>query len=277
MNSGLTSRLSLRTSSRVGIALVLAAAFVVACGDEGDSAQLRMPEQGQQGPGTAIPDGEEEGSSTPAPGAPVAGGSNGESAPGEQQTQQPDETPAAPAPAPALKKVLDVKWFGQETYYWCGPGSTRMALGTRLADPPSQTTLANFMGTTTKGTDHIGLVANALNKYFPGAAYKSRTITEPPTQAQRALLKTDLVTRTDKGFPIVANVISGWRPPGYPSGTVYHYVAVVGYDDSGAKVLIADPAAEGKGGGASWNNVPRTSWISLQDLGTWIGGKGYTG
>lgn len=129
-----------------------------------------------------------------------------------------------------------------------------MALGTRLADPPSQTTLANFMGTTTNGTDHIGLVANALNKYFPGAGYKSRTITEPPTKAQRDLLKTDLVARIDNGFPIVANVISGWRPPGYPAGTIYHYVAVVGYDDSGAKVLIADPAADGKGGGASWNN-----------------------
>ena len=31
------------------------------------------------------------------------------------------------------------------------------------------------------------------------------------------------------------------------------------------------------GGGASWNAVPRTYWISLTDLGTWIGGKGYTG
>ena len=50
-----------------------------------------------------------------------------------------------------------------------------------------------------------------------------------------------------------------------------------GFDQSGAKVLIADPAAQGHGGGASWNNVPQTYWISLQDLGTWIGGKGYTG
>jgi hypothetical protein len=40
-------------------------------------------------------------------------------------------------------------------------------------------------------------------------------------------------------------------------------------------VLIADPAGEGAGG-SSWTNVPRTYWISISDLATWIGGKGYT-
>jgi hypothetical protein len=258
-------------TSRLGIALLFSAAFAVACGDEADTAQLSMPVPGEQGPGTSIPRDEDESS---APAAPPATAASGESAPPAETTREPPSATTPPAPT---KKVLDVKWYGQETYYWCGPGSTRMALGTRLANPPSQTTLANFMGTTTNGTDHIGLVANALNEYLPGAGYKSRPIFEPPTQAQRDLLKQDLIARIDKGFPIVANVISGWRPPGYPSGTIYHYIAVVGYDDGGAKVLIADPAAEGKGGGASWNNVPRTYWISLFDLGTWIGGKGYTG
>jgi hypothetical protein len=78
----------------------------------------------------------------------------------------------------------------------------------------------------------------------------------------------------DAGYPIVANVVSGWRPPGYPGGTIYHYVAVIGYDQSGDRVLIADPAGDGAAG-TSWSNVPRTYWISTYDLGTWIGGKGY--
>src|SRR5687768_15137522 len=107
-------------TSRLHITLALAF-FVVACGDEGDTAQLTMPERGEQGPGTAIPN-EEERASTPS--TPAPSGSTGESAPVEQPTEQPATPPAAPT-----KKVLDVKWYGQETYYWCGPGSTRMALG----------------------------------------------------------------------------------------------------------------------------------------------------
>ncbi|MBN9163471.1 MAG: C39 family peptidase [Myxococcales bacterium] len=256
---GSNMRLANKLLAAVGLA------FLIACG-AADATDLHAPDEGAQGPGTAIPEAER------AP-APV----DAEPATGAESAPPP---PPAPTPAPAaplVKKVLDVTWYGQETYYWCGPGSTRMALGTRLQSPPSQTDLARFMGTTVNGTDHIGLVAKALNAHFGGGGYTSRPMHDPPTKAQRDLLKSDLLARIGSGYPIVANVISGWRPPGYPSGTIYHYVAVVGFDDGGDKVLIADPAAEGKGGGASWNNVSRTYWISLQDLGTWIGGKGYTG
>jgi hypothetical protein len=189
----------------------------------------------------------------------------------------PEEMPSPPATAtPPVKAVLDVVWQGQQTSYWCGPGSTRMALSTRLATPPSQQTLATLMGTTVNGTDHIGLVRDALNMYLATQRYESKTMYDPPTQAQRDGLAQDLVRNVSEGFPLVANVISGWRPPGYPGGTIYHYVAVVGYDQGGERVLIADPASDGAAG-ASWTNVPRTYWISLWDLGTWIGGKGYAG
>ncbi len=179
-------------------------------------------------------------------------------------------------PDDGVKKVLPFSWKGQETYYWCGPGSTRMALSTRLASPPSQTTLANYLGTTTAGTDHIGLVVSALNNYFPTTRFKTKSMYDPPTAAQRAALKADILANIGDGFGMVANVISGWRPPGYPGGTIYHYVAIVGYDAGGDLVLIADPAAEGASG-SSWEKVPRTYWVSIADLGTWIGGKGYTG
>lgn len=179
-------------------------------------------------------------------------------------------------PDESVKKVLSFTWKGQETYYWCGPGSTRMALSTRLPSPPSQTTLASFMGTTTAGTDYVGLVVNALNKYFPTTRFKSKDMNDPPTAAQRTALKADILANIGDGYGMVANVVSGWRPPGYPGGTIYHYVAIVGYDDGGEKVLIADPAGDGAGG-SSWTKVPRSYWVSLYDLGTWIGGKGYTG
>lgn len=179
-------------------------------------------------------------------------------------------------PDDTVKKVLPFVWKGQETGYWCGPGSTRIALSTRLSTLPSQTTLAKYMGTTTAGTDYVGLVVNALNHYFPTTRFKSKAMYDPPTAAQRTALKADILANIRAGYGMVANVVSGWRPPGYPSGTIYHYVAIVGFDAGGDKVLIADPAAEGSAG-AGWTKVPRTYWVSVYDLGTWIGGKGYTG
>ncbi|GAA4016292.1 hypothetical protein GCM10022247_44170 [Allokutzneria multivorans] len=189
-------------------------------------------------------------------------------------------TPASKAEASAgsvnalSSKVLNHTWYGQETWYWCGPGSAKMAIATRRT-PPSQQQLANYMGTTTNGTNHIGLVRNALNYYIGTSWFEVKNLPDPPSQAQRDRLQYDLVLNVNNNFPMVANVVSGWRPPGYPGGTIYHYVAVVGYRAGGAEALIADPAAAGAGGG-SWNNVPRTYWISTYNLGTWIGGKGYT-
>lgn len=187
---------------------------------------------------------------------------------GAQLKQAIDGAPAA--------KSLAISWQGQQTGYWCGPGSTRIALTAKMASPPSQTTLANYMGTTTNGTDHIGLPKNALNKYLNTTAYQTRTISDPPTAAQREALKQSLVASVTNGYALVANVVSGWRPPGYPGGTIYHYVAVVGYDQGGERALIADPAGK-CAAGSRWCNVPSTYWVSLSNLATWIGGKGFAG
>ncbi len=173
--------------------------------------------------------------------------------------------------------TLKATWFGQETTYWAGPAATRIALSTRMANPPSQTTLAAYLGTTTNGTDNVGLVKNALNHYLSSTWFEVKSVSCPPTQAERDLLQRDVLLNLNNGYPLVANVVSGFRPPGYPPGPalIYTYVTVIGYDSGGARVLIADPGAEGAGG-AGWSNVMRTYWISLIDLGTWIGGKGYT-
>jgi len=175
----------------------------------------------------------------------------------------------------ASMRVLDIQWQGQQTGYWCGPGATRMALSARMMNPPSQQELASYLGTTTDGTDNIGLVAGALNHYLGVSFYQSKDMYDPPTAAQQDGLKHDILVRIgDQGYPLVANVVSGWRPSGYPSGTIYHYVAIIGYDQDGDRVLVADPAGDGAGG-SSWTAVPRTYWVSIIDLGIWIGGKGY--
>lgn len=170
-------------------------------------------------------------------------------------------------------KSLAITWQGQQTGYWCGPGSTRIALTARTSNPPSQTTLASYMGTTTNGTNHIGLVAGALNHYLGTNVYVTRNISDPPGPGQQQALQNTIVGSISNGYAMVGNVVSGWRPPGYPGGTIYHYVAIVGFDQGGARVQIADPA----GGCAVWCSVPRTYWVSISDLAVWIGGKGYAG
>jgi hypothetical protein len=179
------------------------------------------------------------------------------------------------AAAPA-KAVLNFNWYGQETGYWCGPGSTRMALSTHMTTPPSQTDLANFMGTTKEGTVRADEIRALNNWLAPPTPYASIAMDTVPTQDQRDLLKATVVSRIASGWPVVVNVLSGWRPPGYPSGTIGHFVAVMGYDNQGDKVLIADPAADGAAS-ARWVDVPKTYWIAMHDLGTWVGGRGYSG
>jgi hypothetical protein len=242
----------------VALAVLLAACAAPSEQEQEDSdlSQLAIGEgEGTQGPGTEVP-------------------ADADAVETESSLEVEAQRAAVLAPA---KSVLNITWQGQPNGYWCGPGATRIALSSRMANPPSQQTLATYMGTTTNGTNHIGLPAAALNKWLgPATKYGSHNISEPPSAAQRTRLKADILARIGNGWPIVANIISGWRPPGYPSGTIYHYVTVVGYDAGGEKVLIADPAGEGAAGPA-WRNVKRTYWISLKDLGTWIGGKGYTG
>jgi hypothetical protein len=187
------------------------------------------------------------------------------------------------APPTPSKKVLPFSWEGEQYGYYCGPSATRMALSSRMADPPSQSELGSYMGTTTNGTDDISLVRGAMNHYLSVSSYQVTYMPDdPPTAAQQADLKKSLVGSIDAGYALVVNVVSGWRPPGYPSGTIYHYVAVVGYDSDGDKVLIADPAATGCGDGLCGNpssgfyNVPKSYWIATSDLGVWITPKGYT-
>jgi peptidase C39-like protein len=187
-------------------------------------------------------------------------------------------------PAPPTKKVLDFVWQGEIEYYMCGPSAARMALSTRLKSLPTQQELGSYMGTTSNGTDYVGLVRGALDHYLNISSYTETDLTtDPPSQAQQNALKKDLVASIDAGYGLVANVVSGWRPSFYPQGgTIYHYIALVGYDAGGDKVLVADPAATGCGDGPCNNpssgfyNTPKSYWINTSDLGVWITPKGYT-
>jgi hypothetical protein len=171
--------------------------------------------------------------------------------------------------AATTTKVLDHQYEAQQTGYWCGPAATRIALSTRLSAPPSQQTLANQLPTTTNGTDWIGQVTRELNDYL-GARYATVEMpNDPPTQAQRDRLWRDLVLSIDAGHGMVANIVApaSNHPPGYPNYTIYHYIALVGYNPQTHQVYVADSADFG--GNDHY-------WLSFDQTATLIPPKGYS-
>ncbi len=174
----------------------------------------------------------------------------------------------------ATQKVLSYSYQAQQTGYWCGPASTRIALSVRMASPPSQATLALQLGTTTAGTNHVGLVTGVLNADLRTTYYETKWMpNDPPTTAQRDLLWHDITYDIDRNYALVANIVApaSNHPPCYPNYTIYHYVAVVGYkvDAAGNRwALVADPA--------NFCGDSKPYWLTFNQLATLIPPKGYS-
>ncbi len=165
-------------------------------------------------------------------------------------------------------KVLPHDYQAQQTGYWCGPASTRIALSTRIA-PPSQQALANELGTTTNGTDWIGQVTRTLDGHLGDRFATVEMPNDPPRPDQRERLWNDVMLSIDAGHGMVANIVApaNNHPPGYPNYTIYHYIALVGYNPATRQVYVADPA--NFGGNHHY-------WLSLDQLSTLIPPKGYS-
>lgn len=167
----------------------------------------------------------------------------------------------------------------QDTGFWCGPASVQSALATR-GIKVSEAELAREMGTTENGTNHIGLLRNALHHRLPAAHYAVvQRPNDPPTKVQMGETWWHIVRSIDNGYAVPTNWVSppGNRPtgvkgspsPNYGGGTVYHYVDVFGWSD------------EGRGGRTSVYIVdsgfrPYGYWIDFEQYVTLIPPKGYT-
>jgi hypothetical protein len=163
--------------------------------------------------------------------------------------------------------TLNHEYSVQETGYWCGPGSSQIVLtarGIRVPEPH----LARELGTTTNGTDWIGQITALLGRYT-GQPYITREIpNDPPTASQHALFREDVRKSIDGGNGVVANIVAppGNQPPGYPQWqTIYHYIAIVGYDEAQG-VYVADPANFG-----GYQHY----WLTWDKIASLIAPKGY--
>lgn len=164
----------------------------------------------------------------------------------------------------------------QETGYWCGPAATQVVLnsrGIRVAEAD----LARQIGTTTRGTDYVGLIERVLDNIVPDARYTSVYLQQdPPTPGQKEALWANLKRSIDAGFGVVMNWVAppsnkprgvkGSVSPRYSGGTTYHYVAAMGYDDGpvARAVWIADSGFQ-----------PQGYWVSFDQAASLIPPKGY--
>ena len=167
----------------------------------------------------------------------------------------------------------------QDTGWNCGPASVQTIIRAAKGRLIPEGTLARELGTHRGGTDWIGSFPAVLNKHIASGRYVHAEMPQdPPTQAQRDTLWGRVRASVDAGHGVVANIVSppsnrprpsytSTQPLQYSGGTVYHYIAVMGYaiDAAGTRhVWIADSGFR-----------PYGSWITLDNLATLIPPKGY--
>ncbi len=187
--------------------------------------------------------------------------------PAAKASSNPDLTRKPQPPKPPATKVLDYDYEAQNTFYNCGPAATRNALSATGIDR-TQDELAVELGTTEMGTNSALDTTRALNDEVKGSPYRTRMFDGAPSSAQMDQLQADVVRAITDGRGVVANVVGdatdtdgGWHS--YGGG---HYIAVVGYKDSGRTVRIADSA----------NAADPAYWVTTIDLANWIASRGYS-
>ncbi|BCJ57477.1 C39 family peptidase [Micromonospora endophytica] len=206
--------------------------------------------------------------SAPAPASASPSASPSPSPKATTAAPDPDLTSKQAAPKPPAKKVLDYDYQAQTTGYYCGPAAVRNALSAAGIER-DQDTLASQLGTTYAGTNSAEDTTRVLNAALKGDPYRTRWIRGgSATPAQMDQLQADVVAAISDGRSVVVNVAGsatdtdgGWHS--FPGG---HYIAVVGYEDDGRLVKIADSAD------ASYYSY----WMSTIDLANWAATRGYS-
>lgn len=184
-------------------------------------------------------------------------------------------------PMPQIEKRLDYPRdeVHQDTGWNCGPASAQTVIRAAKKEFIPESMLAAEMGTHRGGTDHIGQITRVLGKHLPAAGYRTVEMpNDPPSTAQREQMWEHIVSSIDAGYGVVINIVAppnNYPRPSYTSttalayggGTVYHYLAAMGYaiDANGVRhVWLADSGFK-----------PHGMWITASQLATLCPPKGY--
>ncbi|MFI2713635.1 C39 family peptidase [Micromonospora sp. NPDC018662] len=165
------------------------------------------------------------------------------------------------------ERELDVRYEAQPNFYYCGPAAARNAISV-LGKNIDVDAMAREMGTTENGTNSINDITPVLNKET-GKPYRSVEITDRKADTKQTdTLRADIVKTVDDGRAVVANIAGTATDT---DGTTHsfeggHYISVVGYQNNGTTVTIADSA----------NPNTASYRISVDNLADWIATRGYS-
>lgn len=168
----------------------------------------------------------------------------------------------------------------QTTSWSCGPGAAEIVLN-GLGKKVGEQQLIRDIGTTTRGTDYVGLIeTRALNRYDPDGRWRSIYLPkDPPTKAQQDAFWSHIVKSIgENNRGLVLNwVIPPWNrpkavPPSkidfrYPPAWVWHYVALMGFNDDNPRARRCWIADSGF--------YPGGCWVSFEQTCGLITPKGY--
>jgi hypothetical protein len=182
---------------------------------------------------------------------------------------------------PSHKSIKAIKQKAQDRTYWCGPAT----LATLVQEDDvhiSQTRAAKRLKTTRDGTNWYSgsgsyPMEKALEHYTKGFDYTPENLPFSPSKDDKEQYKKRLVTDVAVHKQGIAGnaveVTNGPHLNGHPNRTIYHWVAVRGYDDGGETTRYADPVA---GSSISWQGpVDRYDEIDSDKIVTIFGARGY--
>jgi hypothetical protein len=185
------------------------------------------------------------------------------------------------ADLPSHRSIKAVKQKAQDRTYWCGPAT--LATLVQASDSHiSEKTAAKRLKTTRDGTNWYSgsgtyPMEKALERYSKDFDYTPANLPWSPSKADKKTFKKRLVTDVAvHGQGIAGNAVEVTNGPhlnGHPNRTIYHWVAVRGYDDDGETTRYADPVA---GSSISWAGpVDRYNEIDTDKIVTIFGARGY--
>jgi hypothetical protein len=177
--------------------------------------------------------------------------------------------------------------LGQTTGYRCGPATVQSALQIVGSKPPTgevweESELGAEMGTDTDGTDHVGLLAECLNRHWPQGQWEAVFVgNDPMTPEQKEQFWHDLTSSLKAGNPVPMNwvappgrgpvAVRGSGQPGYPTGsTCFLYVLANGAieDVTGRFVAVTDSGfwpqqyvINFDGGGSACSLIPPKGYV----------------
>lgn len=182
---------------------------------------------------------------------------------------------------PSHKSIKSIKQKKQDRTYWCGPAT--LATLVQASDVKiSESTAAKRLKTTRNGTNWYSGSGNypmekALERYSKDFDFTAANLPFTPSTSDKKKFKGRLVTNIAVHKQGIAGnaveVRNGPHLNGHPNRTIYHWVAVRGYDDDGETTRYADPVA---GSSISWAGpVDRYNEIDTDKIVTIFGARGY--